>query len=162
MIVGAIVRAGSVPEAANETFNVGATDFGTVRTDLQALIDHAGSSSRLQPIPVRPAELVLRALELMRLSPMAEWHYKTAHRDSFVDVTKAERVLSRQREVRGGRLTPSEFGERMKGRGVYWQLVEQSFRVHCARLGFNQDEGPAYESRPSTFRRPSPQGSLFE
>ena len=33
---------------------------GTVRSDLQALIDHAGSSSRLQPIPVKPAELALR------------------------------------------------------------------------------------------------------
>ena len=57
------------------------------------LIDHAGSSSRLTPIPVKPAELILRALELAKLSPLAEWHYKTAHRDSFVDVSKAEREL---------------------------------------------------------------------
>ena len=28
-----------------------------------------------------------------RVSPLAEWHYKTAHRDSFVDVSKAERLL---------------------------------------------------------------------
>ena len=31
--------------------------------------------------------------ELLRVSPLAEWHYKTAHRDSFVDVEKAERLL---------------------------------------------------------------------
>jgi hypothetical protein len=30
--------------------------------------------------------VALRALELLRVSPLAEWHYKTAHRDSFVDV----------------------------------------------------------------------------
>ncbi|HVD43288.1 MAG TPA: NAD-dependent epimerase/dehydratase family protein, partial [Gaiellaceae bacterium] len=48
-LVDAIVRAGDEPKAARETFNVGATEFGTVRSDLQALIDHAGSSSRLQP-----------------------------------------------------------------------------------------------------------------
>jgi nucleoside-diphosphate-sugar epimerase len=47
----------------------------------------------LTPIPVRPAEIALRALELARLSPLVEWHYKTAHRDSFVDITKAERIL---------------------------------------------------------------------
>jgi hypothetical protein len=35
----------------------------------------------------------LRALELLRLSPLAEWHYKTAHRDSFVAISKAERLL---------------------------------------------------------------------
>jgi nucleoside-diphosphate-sugar epimerase len=92
-LVDAIVRAGTVPEAARETFNVGATEFGTVRDDLQALIDHAGSTSRLQPVPVKPAELALRALELLRVSPLAEWHYKTAHKDSFVDVSHAQRIL---------------------------------------------------------------------
>ena len=95
-LVDAIVRAGHEPKAARETFNVGATEFGTVRSDLQALIDHAGSSSRLQPIPVKPAELALRGLELMRVSPLAEWHYKTAHKDSFVDVTKAQQLLGWQ------------------------------------------------------------------
>jgi nucleoside-diphosphate-sugar epimerase len=92
-LVDAIVRAGTVPGAAGETFNVGATDFGTVRSDLQALIDHAGSSSRLQPVPVKPAEVALRALELLKVSPLAEWHYKTAHKDSFVDVARAQRTL---------------------------------------------------------------------
>jgi nucleoside-diphosphate-sugar epimerase len=44
-------------------------------------------------VPAKPAELALRALELARLSPLAEWHYKTAYRDSFVDVSRAERLL---------------------------------------------------------------------
>src|SRR6266576_4724614 len=95
-LVDAIVRVGDEPKAARETFNVGATDFGTVRSDLQALIDHAGSSSRLQPVPVKPAEIALRGLELRRVSPRAEWHYKTAHKDSFVDVTKAQLLLGWQ------------------------------------------------------------------
>ena len=95
-LVDAIVRAGTVPEAAGETFNVGATEFGTVRSDLQALIDHARSTSRLTPVPVKPAELALRALELMKLSPLAEWHYKTAHKDSFVDTSRAQRLLGWQ------------------------------------------------------------------
>jgi len=95
-LVDAIVRAGNEPKVACETFNVGATEFGTVRSDLQALINHAGSSSRLQPVPVKPAEIALRGLELLRVSPLAEWHYKTAHKDSFVDVTKAQRLLGWQ------------------------------------------------------------------
>jgi nucleoside-diphosphate-sugar epimerase len=95
-LVDAIVRAAAAPAAARETFNIGATDFGTVRSDLQALIDHAGSSSRLQPVPVKPAEIALRGLELLRVSPLAEWHYKTAHKDSFVDVSKAQQLLGWQ------------------------------------------------------------------
>lgn len=89
----AVVRAATTDAAAGRTLNVGATEFGTVRSDLEALIAHAGSSSRVTPVPARPAELLLRALELARLSPLAEWHYKTAHRDSYVDVSRAQRVL---------------------------------------------------------------------
>lgn len=92
-LVDAILLAAERPEAAGETLNVGAKEFGTVREDLGALVAHAGSGSRLTSFPVKPAELGLRALELLRLSPLAEWHYKTAHRDSFVAIDKAERLL---------------------------------------------------------------------
>ena len=92
-LVEAIVLAARRRAAAGETVNVGAKEFGTVRDDLRALIDHAGSSSRLTQVPVRPAEVALRALELARLSPLAEWHYKTAHRDSFVAIDRAEELL---------------------------------------------------------------------
>jgi nucleoside-diphosphate-sugar epimerase len=95
-LVEAVVRAAQVEGIAGEAINVGAQQFGTVRSDLQALIDHARSRSRLTPVPAKPAEIALRALELARLSPLAEWHYKTAHRDSFVDVSKAERLLGWQ------------------------------------------------------------------
>ena len=91
-LVEAVVRAAGA-DVAGETINVGAGEFGTVREDIEALIAHAGSASRVTPVPAKPAELALRALELARLSPLAEWHYKTAHRDSFVDISKAERLL---------------------------------------------------------------------
>lgn len=92
-LVDAVVLASSAEGVTGEALNVGAAEFGTVRADLQALIDHAGSPSRLTPIPVKPAELALRALELLRVSPLAEWHYKTAHKDSFVDISKAQCLL---------------------------------------------------------------------
>jgi nucleoside-diphosphate-sugar epimerase len=92
-LVEAVVRTAKAEDVAGDAINVGAEAFGTVRSDLQALIDHAHSTSRLTPVPARPAEIALRALELARLSPLAEWHYKTAHRNSFVDVSKAERLL---------------------------------------------------------------------
>jgi len=88
----AVVRCLDAP-VAGEALNVGAARFGTVREDLEALIGHAGSASTLRPVPARPAELALRALELARLSPLAEWHYRTAHRDSFVAIDKARALL---------------------------------------------------------------------
>lgn len=91
-LVDAVTRCFDGP-VGGEALNIGAGSFGTVRDDVQALIDHAGSGSRLWPVPVRPAELSLRALELARLSPLAEWHYRTAHRDSFVSIDRARRLL---------------------------------------------------------------------
>jgi len=80
-------------KAANDTFNIGASDFGTVREDYQAVLDAAGRGKRVVSLPVRPAIWVLRLLERLRLSPIYEWIYETAHRDSFVSIEKAERIL---------------------------------------------------------------------
>jgi nucleoside-diphosphate-sugar epimerase len=91
-LLEAIVRVAeqsSVPEV----LNLGAKVFGTVAEDLQGLIAHAGSASRLVRVPARPAQALLRALELAHLSPLAEWHYRTADKDSFVDTSSAERAL---------------------------------------------------------------------
>jgi nucleoside-diphosphate-sugar epimerase len=91
-LVEAIVRCLDAP-VAGEALNVGAARFGTVREDLEELIGHARSGSRLLPVPARPAEIALRGLELARLSPLAEWHYRTAHKDSFVSIDKARERL---------------------------------------------------------------------
>ncbi|HEX8181869.1 MAG TPA: PA0069 family radical SAM protein [Pyrinomonadaceae bacterium] len=77
--------------------------------------------------------------------------------------TKADRIMNRLRELRGGKLNNSEFGARMRGQGEYWRMIEQSFRLHCQRLGFNQEHKHAYAGdRHNTFRRPTAQGSLFD
>ena len=69
-LVEATVRAATA-DVAGETFNIGATGFGTVRSDLEALIAHAGSGSRLRPVPARPAERAgaLRDLRLVSRKP---------------------------------------------------------------------------------------------
>jgi nucleoside-diphosphate-sugar epimerase len=92
-LVDAVIRSFDAPAAAGLAINVGAGRFGTVREDLEDLCAHAASGARLLPVPARPAELVLRGLELARLSPLAEWHYRTAHKDSYVAIDRAREVL---------------------------------------------------------------------
>jgi len=76
--------------------------------------------------------------------------------------TKADRILNRIREARGGKLNSSVFGERMRGHGQYWEAQERLFEVHCQRLGFNQRSvGSEPGKFANTFRRPSAQGKLF-
>jgi DNA repair photolyase len=77
--------------------------------------------------------------------------------------TKAERILKRLREARGGKLNNSEFGERMRGQSEQWRVVAQMFKLQCQRLGLNREQaGQHAEPRPNTFRRPSAQGALFD
>ena len=76
--------------------------------------------------------------------------------------TKADRVLNRIRDARGGKLNSSVFGERMRGKGQYWDAQEKLFNVYARRLGFNERRvGSDRHARPNTFRRPTAQGSLF-
>jgi DNA repair photolyase len=76
--------------------------------------------------------------------------------------TKADRVLNRIREARGGKLNSSVFGERMRGKGQYWDAQEKLFNLYAKKLGFNEHRvGSDYHSDRHTFRRPTAQGSLF-
>jgi nucleoside-diphosphate-sugar epimerase len=90
----AILRCLTLPEAtANDTFNIGAKEFGTMRSDYQAVLDAAGHGKRIIGFPATPAILALRALERLGISPLYKWVYETASKDSFVSIEKAESRL---------------------------------------------------------------------
>lgn len=77
----------------NDTFNIGAKVFETMRRDYQAVLDEAGFGKRVIPLPAEPVIWTLRLLERLNLSPLYKWVYETAAKDSFVSIEKAERVL---------------------------------------------------------------------
>lgn len=74
--------------AVNDTFNVGAMRFGTLRESFQAVLDRAGHGRRVIGLPAAPAIWTLRALEAAGLSPLYKWIYETAGKDSFVSTDK--------------------------------------------------------------------------
>jgi nucleoside-diphosphate-sugar epimerase len=82
--------------AVNDTFNVGAKVFTTMKQDFQAVLDAAGHGKRVIPFPAEPLIWTLRLLEVLHLSPLYKWVYETASKDSFVSIEKAERVLGFQ------------------------------------------------------------------
>jgi DNA repair photolyase len=53
---------------------------------------------------------------------------------------KAEHVMSRLREMRGGRENDPEFGTRFSGQGLFAQLLAKRFQLACERLGLNLEE----------------------
>lgn len=80
-------------DRANDTFNIGAERFGTVREDVQALCDYAGTGARVWPLPARPVKVALALFEALRLSPLYRWVYGTADKDSFVAIDRAKAKL---------------------------------------------------------------------
>jgi len=65
---------------------------------------------------------------------------------------RADRVLNRVREARGGKLYDSRFGIRGRGDGQYADASRALFEATVKRLGMN--EGFQAEVREDTFRRP--------
>lgn len=77
----------------NDTFNIAAKEFTTLREDYQAVLTRAGFGKKIVPIPAAPAIITLRVLEKLHLSPLYKWVYETVTHDSFVSIEKAEKIL---------------------------------------------------------------------
>jgi DNA repair photolyase len=80
---------------------------------------------------------------------------------------RAERIMARVREMRGGKDNDARFGSRMLGVGVWAELLRQRFTKACAALGLNRER---VELDLTQFRPPTPpqrsgtrsaQGELF-
>lgn len=66
---------------------------------------------------------------------------------------RAEHVMNRIRDLRGGKNNDSTFGRRMTGEGPYADLIRQRFNYKARKLGLNkQREEPL---RTDLFRRPA-------
>jgi nucleoside-diphosphate-sugar epimerase len=80
-------------ERVNDTFNIGAREFTTMKEDYQAVLDYAGHGKKVVGFPAAPAIWGLRILDRLKLSPLYKWVYETASKDSFVSIERAERQL---------------------------------------------------------------------
>lgn len=90
----AIYLCATLPAAqVNETFNIGAKEFTTIRQDFQSVLDAAGFGKKIITFPAAPMTLALAVLEKLKLSPVYKWAYGTVTEDSFVSVDKAEQML---------------------------------------------------------------------
>ncbi|QFY43408.1 PA0069 family radical SAM protein [Candidatus Methylospira mobilis] len=68
---------------------------------------------------------------------------------------KADHVLSLIRQSRGGKAYDPAFHQRLRGSGVYAELIAQRFGLICRRLGLNRSPP---ELRTDLFRKPHPYG----
>jgi nucleoside-diphosphate-sugar epimerase len=105
------------PEIVNDTFNVGAERFGTLRESFQAVLDRAGHGKRIIGVPAAPAIWTLRVLEALHLSPLYKWIYETASKDSFVSIDRLTERLG---------FAPTYSNEEALIRNYEWYLTNLS------------------------------------
>ncbi len=78
---------------------------------------------------------------------------------------RAERVMNRIRDLRGGKDYDSRFGKRMTGIGIWADLFADRFHAACARHGLNRHRrqfDTSQFARPVMPRRPEAQSRLFD
>ena len=67
-------------------YNVGTDRYGTMRQALENLIGYANSRSKVLSLPKTFTIRTLQILDLMRLSPLAPYHYLTYHKPFCFDI----------------------------------------------------------------------------
>ncbi len=77
----------------NEDFIFGAADYGTVKHDLEALIAHAKTTSKVRPTNAYIVRRILAVVDWLKISPLVDWHYKTPHKPFYFDTSKAKNML---------------------------------------------------------------------
>ncbi|MDG4787632.1 NAD-dependent epimerase/dehydratase family protein [Micromonospora sp. WMMD1102] len=89
-LVEAVLTVLAAPdELANDTYNLAAERFRTLREDFQAVLDAAGHGRRVVGIPARPALFALELLERTGLSPVYGRLLHKLRHDSYVSIDKA-------------------------------------------------------------------------
>jgi len=74
---------------------------------------------------------------------------------------RAERVMARIRDMRGGKDNDARFGTRFTGEGIWAELLQARLRRAAKKLGLRNERRPVQLALFTRPRKPSAQGDLF-
>lgn len=92
-VADACLLAARTPAASGAVLNLGAAGTTTVRGQVEALLAHARSASRIVALPAALVRSGARALGLVGLSPIVPEHYLLADATFVLDTTRARSLL---------------------------------------------------------------------
>ncbi|MFN3671664.1 MAG: Rne/Rng family ribonuclease [Bosea sp. (in: a-proteobacteria)] len=141
--------------------------------------EFVGNEGRVMPVSGIKAEAVAADLDDDALDAAAEAGAQAIHytvvrlpwevRPLFEEwlqhhvPERAGRIMARIHDLQGGQAYDARFGQRMKGQGLWADLIRQRVRKAAARHGLGHS-GPALDTSrfdPGLLQPPPAQGSLF-
>jgi nucleoside-diphosphate-sugar epimerase len=87
----ACILAGQRPGSG--TYNIGASEFGTMRETIQSLCEYAGTGARVRSLPVGLTSAAMQATARLGLTPFAPYHWIMYSKSLWFDTTAAEQEL---------------------------------------------------------------------
>jgi len=122
---------------------------GLNESDIPALLERAREAGATRAFTI-----------LLRLPGSVEPVFRERLEASFPG--RASKILNALGEMRAGRLSGGAFGERMRGAGPRWRMIEDLFHATCRRLGLNREDEDGTPTTPTPFRRPDETPGLFD
>jgi nucleoside-diphosphate-sugar epimerase len=119
---------------ADGNYNIGAAVFGTVRDDLQALIERVGSTARLFPVPTLAIRAVLQPLSLTGLSPFTSWHWRSAGAACYFTIDKARDELGWEPQYTNVDALAEAYGHYLEGLSEGTSVHSSPLRGALARV----------------------------
>jgi nucleoside-diphosphate-sugar epimerase len=75
------------------SYNIGASDYGTMRGTLENLCEYADTGSKVYSLPLKPIEIIMNITSKMKLTPLGPYHSLMYGRSLYFDIKKAEEEL---------------------------------------------------------------------
>lgn len=77
----------------DETYNIGASNFNTMKGTLEALIKHAKTNSSVRSVPSTLIVPMMKLSSFLRLSPLGPYHALMYGKSMYFDISKARHKL---------------------------------------------------------------------
>jgi len=84
---------GAGERSGPETYNCGASEFGSMRQVLEALCEYAGTGSKVRSLPMAPIIMGMQITSALGLSPLGAYHSLMYGRSMYFDIEKARSQL---------------------------------------------------------------------
>jgi nucleoside-diphosphate-sugar epimerase len=133
LCVAIVLCATREPNLVNDTFNVGAAEFGSMRDNFQAVLDRAGHGGKVIGFPAAPVIAMLKFAEYLHLSPLYQWIYETADHDSAVSIDRIRTKLQFQPRYSNEQAMVRNYDWYAEHRNDYRGLTGASHRIPWKR-----------------------------